>query len=129
MWNPSKSALSRHRVADSTAPAALLETGIAIVPAAPIHVTSACRVNVTSAPVSDTAAYDPLKYPTSPEIRYYLSFECAGQDTGKSQVFSPAADGSFEFNSYIFPASGSWTIHLRKVSDDSSAANLAVTVS
>jgi hypothetical protein len=104
-------------------------TAIAIVPAAPIAVTSACRVNVTEAPVSDTTAYNPAIYPTSPEIRYYLSFECTGQDTGKSQVFSPAHDGSFEFNSYIFPAAGSWTVHLRKAADDSSIANLAVTVS
>jgi hypothetical protein len=104
-------------------------TAIAIEPAAPVHVTSACRVDVTDAPVSDTTAYDKDKYPTSPEIRYYLAFERSGSDTGKSQVFSPAADGSFTFNSYIFPDAGSWTVHLRKVSDDSSVANLAVTVS
>ena len=104
-------------------------TAIAIVPAAPIAITSACRVNVTDAPVNDSAAYDANLYPTEPEIRYYLAFEKAGADTGKSQVFSPAADGSFEFNSYIFPEAGSWTVHLRKASDDSSSANLAVTVS
>jgi hypothetical protein len=104
-------------------------TAIAIEPAAPIHVTSACRVNVTDAPVNTTVGYDPTKYPTEPAVLYYLAFECAGQDTGKSQAFQPAADGGFEFNSYIFPAAGSWTVHLRKVEDDSSVANLAVTVS
>jgi len=102
---------------------------IAIDPAAPVATSSACRVNVTGADVSDLTNYDEDIYPTAPEIRYYLAFEKAGADTGKSQVFSPAADGTFEFNSYIFPESGSWTIHLRKVADDSSAANLAVTVS
>ena len=104
-------------------------TTIAIKPAAPVAVLSACRVDVTNAPVSDTGAYDVDLYPTSPEIRYYLSFEKAGADTGKSQVFSPAHDGSFTFNSYIFPEAGSWVVHLRKVSDDSSDSNLAVTVS
>jgi hypothetical protein len=104
-------------------------TAIAIEPAAPIAITSACRVNVTDAPVSDLVAYDPLIYPTSPAILYYLAFEKAGSDTGKSQEFSPAADGSFEFNSYIFPASGNWAVHLRKVADDSSEAHLDVTVS
>ena len=104
-------------------------TTIAIVPAAPIAVTSACRVNVTAAPVNTTVGYDPTAYPTEPAVLYYLSFECTGQDSGKSQVFQPAADGTFEFNSYIFPAAGSWTVHLRRAADDSSAANLAVTVS
>ena len=84
---------------------------------------------MTAADPSDEGSYDPLLYPTSPEIRYYLTFEKAGADTGKSQVFSPAADGTFEFNSYIFPEAGTWTVHLRKVSDDSSVANLSVTVS
>jgi hypothetical protein len=106
-----------------------MSVAIAITPAAPTAIVSACRVNVTGADVSDEASFDPAIYPTSPEIRYYLSFEKAGADTGKSQVFSPAHDGTFEFNSYIFPEAGSWTVHLRKASDDSSVANLAVTVS
>lgn len=104
-------------------------TAIAIEPAAPKAIVSACRVNVTAAPVNTTVGYDPTKYPTEPALLYYLSFEKAGADTGKSQVFQPAADGGFEFNSYIFPEAGSWTVHLRKVVDDSSVANLAVTVS
>jgi hypothetical protein len=58
-------------------------TTIAIEPAAPVAVLSACRVDVTGAPVSDTGAYNVALYPTSPEIRYYLSFEKAGADTGK----------------------------------------------
>ena len=102
---------------------------IVIEPAAPIHVTSVCRVNVTAADPSDEGSYNAALYPTSPEIRYYLSFGRAGSDTGKSQVFSPASDGTFEFNGYVFPDAGSWTIHLRKESDDSSVANLVVTVS
>jgi hypothetical protein len=104
-------------------------TAIAITPAAPIAITSACRVNVTEAPVNDLGEYDPAIYPTSPAILYYLAFEKAGSDTGKSQEFTPAADGSFEFNSYIFPAAGSWIVHLYKASDDSSVAHLDVTVS
>jgi hypothetical protein len=102
---------------------------IAIEPAAPIHVDSACRVNVTGADVNDLGSYNAALYPTSPEIRYYLAFEKSGEDTGKSQVFSPAADGSFEFNSYIFPSAGSWEVHLRKAADDSSVTHIDVTVS
>lgn len=61
---------------------------------------------------------------TNEEIRYYLSAECSGQDTAKSVVFS----GDFQWDGWIPPAAGSWTIHLRKVEDDSSVASLAVTV-
>jgi len=89
---------------------------------------TACRVDVTGATVNDTGTYDPVKYPTEALITYYLSFERAGSDTGRSQRFQVAADGGFIFNSYIFPDAGSWTVHLRKDSDDSSVANLAVTV-
>ena len=61
---------------------------------------------------------------TNEEIRYYLSAECTGEDTAKSVVFS----GDFQWDGWIPPAAGSWTIHLRKEEDDSSVANLAVTV-
>lgn len=60
------------------------------------------------------------------EIRYYLSAECTGQDTAKSVVFA----GDFSWDGWVAPAAGSWTFHLRKVSDDSSVANSgAVTIS
>ena len=90
---------------------------------------SACRVEVTGADVNDSGTYSADKYPTMDLITYYLSFEKAGSDTGRSQRFQVANDGSFTFNSYIFPDDGSWTVHLRKDVDDSSVANLAVTVS
>ena len=91
-------------------------------------VDTACRVNVTDAVMNDEGAYNPLVYPTMPLISYYLSFEKTGADTLKSQVFQVAADGSFEFNSLSFPAAGSWAVHLRLVSDDSSVEHIDVTV-
>lgn len=57
------------------------------------------------------------------EIRYYFSAECTGQDTAKSPVFS----GNGAWLGWIPPAAGSWTVHLRKVADDSSVTSLAVT--
>lgn len=107
-----------------------MPAAIAITPASGsiIEKHSACRVDVTGADVNDASTYDANKYPTEDLITYYLSFERTGSDTGRSQLFQVAADGSFTFNSYIFPDDGSWTVHLRKAADDSSAANLAVTV-
>jgi hypothetical protein len=74
------------------------------------------------------AAITPLSI-QRPRRSATTSFEKSGEDTGKSQVFSPAADGSFEFNSYIFPSAGSWEVHLRKAADDSSVTHIDVTVS
>jgi len=53
------------------------------------------------------------------EIRYYISAECAGQDSARTPVFA----GDFTWDGWVAPAAGSWTFHLRKVSDDSSVAN------
>lgn len=108
-----------------------MSVALAITPASGSIVakSTACRVNVTGADVSDLGLYNPAVYPTAPGIQYYLSFEKSGEDSGRSQVFEVAADGSFEFNSYIFPASGTWTLHLRKAADNSSAVNISVVVS
>jgi hypothetical protein len=67
---------------------------------------------------------DSVDETTNAEIRYYLQAEATGQDSLRSPVFS----GDFEWQGLVFPAADSWTIHLRKVSDDTSVANLAVTV-
>lgn len=89
---------------------------------------SACRINVTGADGNDATAYDADAYPTSPEIRYYIITELGGEEKGRSHVFAPNG-GKHEWNNYIFPEAGSWTLRLKKVSDDSDAATLSVTVS
>jgi len=73
---------------------------------------------------SNANSVDGVDETTNAEVRYYLSAECTGQDTAKSPQFS----GDFEWDGWVFPAAGSWTLHLRQVSDDSSVADLAVTV-
>ena len=93
------------------------------------HGATAVRVNVDAATVNDITAYTTSVYPTSPELRYYLTFEMGGAEYGRSYVFTPNSDGDHEFNNYIFPEAGSWTVHLRSTADDSSVANSgAVTV-
>jgi hypothetical protein len=104
-------------------------TTLAITPAsgAITHSKTVCRVDVTGAPLNDTAHYDATKYPTEPEIRYYLAFLVGGVEEGRSYQFSPNG-GKHSFNNYIFPSAGAWTVRLNKVSDDSQEATLAVTV-
>jgi hypothetical protein len=70
----------------------------------------------------------PLQYPASPEMRYYLTFELGGAIRGKSYVFGVDETGGHVFNNYIFPSAGSWTVRLSTV-DATSIATTAVTVS
>ena len=83
---------------------------------------SACRVNVTSA--EDNRTPDN----TGGAFAYYLLFDNPSGDDGKSYKFNVSADGKHEFNSYVFPNSGAWTVRLRDASNDGDIATLAVTV-
>lgn len=60
---------------------------------------------------------------TGAEIRHYMTLEASGHDTLRSQDFA----GDWVWDGVVLPVTGSWTAHLRQVSDDSSIANLAIT--
>lgn len=81
------------------------------------------RVNVTEALAS--RAPDA----TGGEYRYYIAFLLDSVQHGKSYVFGVSSDGKHEFNSYVFPEAGSWTVNLCDVEDDSTIATASVTVS
>jgi len=104
-------------------------TTLAIVPAsgAITATKTVCRVTVAAAPTNDSAAFDPLKYPTEPAIVYYIDFTKSAVVYGKSYLFTPNG-GAHVFNNYIFPSAGSWTVALKKASDNSTVATLSVTV-
>lgn len=104
-------------------------SSISVVPAAPIAVTSFCKVTVAGYDQNDTGAFSASAYPTEPEIKYYLTFEKGGAILGKSYVFGVDENGGHVFNNYVFPSSGSWTVRLSKASNDSSVATQSVTVS
>lgn len=106
-----------------------MTVSVTVVPSAPRATIDHTHVTVDDADQNDITAYDTTSYPTSPELRYYLSFEEGGEEWGRSYVFGVGETGGHEFNNYIFPHDGSWTVHLRDESDDSSVANAAVTVS
>ena len=107
-----------------------MSAALAITPASGsvVATVSACRVDVSGADSNDVTQFDADAYPTAPEVRYYITAEEGGIEKGRSHVFAPNG-GAHQWNGYIFPYAGSWTLHLRKVADDSSVANVAVTVS
>lgn len=108
-----------------------MSVAIACVPASPVAASSACKITVTGADQNTNTGYlgDGTQYPASPEMRYYLAFEKASVEYGRSYVFGVSDDGTHEFNNYVFPSDGSWTIALYNAADDSSVQTQAVTVS
>lgn len=65
---------------------------------------------------------DSVDEATDAEIRYYLSAEHASHAAARSPVFS----GNYEWQGWIAPVAGTWTINLRRKTDDVSVASLEV---
>ena len=86
---------------------------------------TAVHISSTALDSNTLTGYDANDYPSSPEVTYYFSAELAGQDSGRSQVFAPNG-GMGYWEGWVPPAAGTWTIHVRKVSDDSSVASTSL---
>ncbi len=100
-----------------------------VTPDAPVAASSVCKFDIAGLDLNDLTAYDAGATPTAPEVRYYLTFELASVEMGRSPIFACDADGEWQFNNYMFPEAGSWTVEVRLVSDDSSVKSQSVTVS
>lgn len=59
---------------------------------------------------------------------YILADAPVGTDDLKSHAFAVSSAGLHTWNNVILQAVGAWTLRLRKVSDNSDVATLAVTV-
>ncbi len=86
---------------------------------------TAVHISSTALESNTSTGYDDDNYPASPEVTYYFSAELSGQDSGRSQVFSPNG-GKGYWEGWVPPAAGTWTIHVRKVADDSSVASTSL---
>ena len=96
-------------------------------PSSPTAVADFCRLDVTDAPDNTIVGYDPAVYPSSPIVEYYMNFVEGGVEYGRSPVFSTSYEGEWQFNNYLFPHAGTWTVGLYTVAD-SQKATLSVTV-
>ena len=74
-----------------------------------------CTFAISGAPENDSGSFDANKYPTQPEYRYVMTMVEGGTERGRSQVFGVTPDGAFEFNDYIFPTAGTYTVQLYDV--------------
>ena len=83
-----------------------------------------CRVNVTGAEVNNEDG-------TQHRYRIRLTPPAGLEEetvSGYSHLFNVSSDGKHEWNGYVFPGAGAWTVRLHDEEDDSDAATLAVTV-
>ena len=101
---------------------------ITCTPVAPTAVSDFCRLDVADTPENTLVGYDAAVYPSSPEVRYYLNFVEGGVEYGRSPVFSTSPEGDWQFNNYLFPHAGTWTVGLYTTADVQTAT-LSVTVS
>jgi hypothetical protein len=76
---------------------------------------TAVRFDIAGAVANDAADYDADQYPTQAEFRYVLTMKEGGTEYGRSQVFGVSPEGAFQFNSYIFPHDGTWTVQVYDV--------------
>jgi len=83
---------------------------------------TAVHISSTALPANTATGYNTSNYPASPAVTYYFSAELTGQDSAHSQVFTPDG-GKGQWEGWTPPAAGTWTIHIRKTSDNSSVAN------
>ena len=91
------------------------------------HAKTAVHVSSTGLPKNTSTGYDSTHYPASPQVTYYFQAELAGQDHLRSQVFAPD-NGHGEWQGVIFPAAGSWSVIVYRVSDNTSIASTSQTV-
>lgn len=78
---------------------------------------------------TNTGASDEDAYPVQEELRCYIAFiDEDDAEFGRSYVFAVGQDGTHDFNNFIFPSAGAWTMSLRAVSDDSVLKDQAITV-
>ena len=104
-----------------------MSVAVTCTPTSPDAASSDCVIAVSGLAANDTAAHDVTKYPMDPEIAYYFEATASGAQTLKSHAFAPNG-GAHRWMDVMFPSAGSWTVHVRKVSGDASAGNVAVTV-
>jgi len=76
-----------------------------------------CTFAIAGTEANDESEFNAAIYPTEPEHRFVLTMVVGGEEVGRSQVFGTSPVGAFQFNGYIFPSAGSYTVQLYDVTD------------
>jgi len=74
-----------------------------------------CTFAIAGTEANDVSEFNAAIYPTEPEHRFVLTMVVGGVEVGRTQVFGTTPVGEFQFNGYIFPSAGTYTVQLYDV--------------
>ena len=87
------------------------------------------KFDLTGLDLNDSTDYSATAYPTWTEFRYYIAFVLDSVELGRSPEFGPNFEGEWQFNNYIFPEAGAWSVIVYNAATDVAVKTQAVTVS
>ena len=93
-----------------------------------VHGKTVCTFAIAGTEPNDVSEYSAALYPTEPEQVYYMAMVVGGVEVGRTQLFGTTPDGAFEFNGYIFPSAGTYTVKLTSAKDGAVTASSATIV-
>ena len=99
---------------------------IACVPTTATKDNTCVRVDAAGLTVNDSAAFSASIYPTEPQILYYIEATGSGGTTLTSERFGGPA---FSVQCWMFDAAATYTVAVKKDSDDSTVASTTIVVS
>jgi hypothetical protein len=86
---------------------------------------TAVLISASALTPNDASGYDPTAYPTEPAILYYIEASATGATTLTSERFSGAAFSIV----WMFDTAATYTVAVKKDSDDSTVASTTIVVS
>lgn len=97
-------------------------------PSSGVATKTAFRIDVSG--VTSLGTFDANATPRQPEIKYYFEFSEGGTIKGTSYRWVPdASTGKHSWQNIILPDAGTYTISLKKHSDDTTVSSISVVVS
>ena len=94
-----------------------------------VHGKTVCKFAIASTEPNDVSEYSAALYPTEPEQVYYMTFVVSAVEVGRTQHFGTTPAGAFEFDNYIFPSAGTYTVQLYSVKDGAAGTPATIVVS
>jgi hypothetical protein len=99
----------------------------------PVHAKTAVHIDVegdiSTTPLVDPSLSGDSDPATTDQLTYHLLVDApAGVDDAVSPSFQPSSDFKWEWDGYVFPAAGSYSIQLIEEVGDTAVITQAVTV-
>lgn len=105
-----------------------MTASVTVTPASGTAVKTVFRATCSEVPSNTATGYDNTHYPASPQVTYYFKASATGKTTLKGPVFSTNVGGTAEWDDFIIPDAGTYTVGVYATSDDSLVSGASATV-